>query len=276
MNKEELVVKLNEFIEEKKYEEYSINTLTYYKANILKFINWIPDDEIITKDTTMRYKQYLYNLVPKPKTSSINTWIIELNKFLKWLNLNDLTLKKIKQQYNSSNEYNLTIADYKRLLRHAKARGYMNMYYIMKTLAMTGIRVSELKYFTVEALESNYIEVFNKSKERYIIVRNDLKRELKHYCKDNKITTGIIFKEIYPSNKIWRLMKRISGYAKVNKDKVHPHSFRHLFAEVFLEEYNDNITELADILGHNSLETTRIYTRSSNLKKKEKLEKIKF
>lgn len=274
MKKNELSKKLDEFINEKKYEEYSSNTLEYYKSNIKKFINWIPDDVEISKDLTMQYKEHLYNQIPKPKTSSINTWIIELNKFLKWLGLNEMTLKKFKQQYKSSNDYNLTLAEYKKLLRHSKAKGQMDLYYIMKILAMTGIRVSELKYFTVESLESNYIEVYNKSKERAIIVRNDLKRELKHYCRDNKITSGIIFKT--DRRVIWQKMKNICIPAKVNKTKVHPHAFRHLFAELFLDEYSDNITELADILGHNSLETTRVYTRSSNLKKKERLEKIKF
>lgn len=280
MNKKELLNKLDEWIDEQKYQEYSDNTLKQYKANTLKFINWIPDNKIITKDTTMAYKKYLYELDPKPKTSSINTWIVELNKFLKWLNLNDLTIKKIKQQTKSSNEEVLSISDYKRLLRYSKKMENMKLYYIMKVLAMTGIRISELKYFTVESIKSNYITAFNKGKERNIIIRQDLARELRKYCTLNNINNGCIFKgekqEQLVLSTVWRQMKKISGKARVNKNKVHAHSFRHLFAQVFLNEYNNNITELADILGHNSLETTRLYTRTSNAQKKNKLEKLSF
>lgn len=281
MNKQDLIPKLDEWIEEQRYQEYSDNTLKQYKANVLKFINWLKDDEEITKQTTIDYKKYLYDLNPRPATSSINTWIIELNKFLKWLELNDLTIKKIKQQVKSSTEEVLSISDYKRLLRFSKSMGLMKLHYIMKVLAMTGIRISELKYFTVENLKSNYIVAFNKGKERNIIVRQDLARELRKYCRENNIKDGYIFrgekKGKMPSpSTIWRQMKKVAGASRVNKNKVHAHSFRHLFAQVFLDEYNNNITELADILGHNSLETTRLYTRSSNSQKKSKLEKLSF
>lgn len=281
MNKQELLPKLDEWINEQKYQEYSSNTLKQYRANVFKFIDWLQADEEVTKDTTMKYKEYLYSLNPRPATSSINTWIIELNKFLKWLELNDLTIKKIKQQVKSSTEEVLSISDYKRLLRFSKSMGLIKLHYIMKVLAMTGIRISELKYFTVENLKSNYIVAFNKGKERNIIVRQDLARELRKYCRENNIKEGYIFRgekkgQMLHASTIWRQMKKVSGAARVNKNKVHAHSFRHLFAQVFLDEYNNNITELADILGHNSLETTRLYTRTSNAQKKSKLEKLSF
>ena len=281
MNKKELLLKLDEWIDEQKYQEYAENTLKQYKSNVLKFVNWLKDDEIITKETTINYKKYLYELEPRPSTTSINTWIIELNKYLKWLDNNELTIKKIKQQVKSSNDEVLSISDYKRLLRFSKKMGLIKLYYIMRILAMTGIRISELKYFTVENIKSNYIVAFNKGKERNIIVRQDLSRELRKYCKENKINEGYIFKgekkdSIISASTIWRQMKKVAGAARVNKKKVHAHSFRHLFAQVFLNEYSNNITELADILGHNSLETTRLYTRTSNSQKKDKLEKLSF
>lgn len=281
MKKNDLISKLDEWITEQKYQEYSSSTLQRYRANVLKFINWLDDDEEITKDTTIRFKEYQYTLIPKPATSTINTLIIELNKFLKWLDRGDLTIKKIKQQVKTSTEEVLSIVDYKRLLRFSKAMGYIKLYYIMKVLAMTGIRISELRYFTVENIKSNYIVAFNKGKERNIIVRQDLARELRKYCRDNKIDSGYIFigadkKKMINASTIWRQMKKVAGQARVNKSKVHAHSFRHLFAQVFLNEYSDNITELADILGHNSLETTRLYTRTSNSQKKTKLEHLSF
>lgn len=281
MNKQYLTLKLDEWIEEQRLQEYASSTLTRYKANVLKFINWINNDEVITKDTTINYKMYLMNLNPRPKTSSINTWIKELNKYFKWLDAEELKLKTIKQQLKTSTEDVLSITDYQRLLRISKKLGMMKLYYIMKVLALTGCRIGELKVFTVENIQSNYLPVYNKGKERNLIVRQDLLRELKHYCKDNKIKSGIIFTnskgdKIIPQKTIWVQMKKVAGIARVNKKKVHAHSFRHLFAQVFMDEYSGNITELADILGHNSLETTRTYTRTSDKQKKEKLEKLKF
>lgn len=283
MNKQELLSKLDEWILEQKYQEYSEKTLKDYRSNVLKFINWLPEDgKPITKDTTMAYKKYLYELDPKPSTRSINTWIIELNKFLKWLGLNDLTLLKIKQQSKTSNEENLTLSDYKRLLRFAKRMGYIDIYYLMKVLAMTGIRISETEYFTVENLKSNYIRVFNKGKERNIILRQDLVRELRKYCKENNIKSGYIFTSTENKEKLivfstaWRKMQRIAGAAKVNKKKIHAHSFRHFFAQIFLDRYPDNVLDLADILGHNDLKTTREYTKTSNEQKRNKLEKMQF
>lgn len=280
MKKKEFKERLDEWILEQKYQEYADTTLHQYKANVLKFINWLSDDEEITKDTTLRYKIYLGNIAGS--TNSINVWIVTLNKFLKWLGLEDLTIKKIKMQNKQSIEDVLSIADYKRLLRFSKREGQDQLFYIMKILAMTGVRVSELQYFTVENLQSNYISVFNKGKERTIIVRQDLARELRKYCKSKGIKSGYIFPSTIVKGKmvnkstIWRQMKKVAGHAKVRKSKVHAHSFRHLFAQVFLDTYSNNITELADILGHNSLDTTRLYTRTSDAQKRAKLEKLSF
>lgn len=280
MKKEELRSKLDEWILEQKYQEYAETTLTQYKANVLKFIDWLDSDEEITKDTTLRYKMYLGEVAGS--TNSINVWIVTINKFLKWLGLNNLTIKKIKMQNKQSVEDVLTVADYKRLLRFSKREKKDQLYYIIKILAMTGIRVSELQYFTVENLQSNYISVFNKGKERTIIVRQDLARELRKYCREKGIKNGYIFPSSIVDGKmvntstIWRQMKKIAGHAKVKKNKVHAHSFRHLFAQVFLNTYSNNITELADILGHNSLDTTRLYTRTSDSQKRAKLEKLSF
>lgn len=280
MKKVNLIPKLDEWILEQKYQEYATATLNQYRANVQKFIDWLPDDEEITKDTTIRYKLYLGEIAGS--TNSINVWIVELNKFLKWLGCPDLTVKKIKMQTKQSNEEILSIADYKRLLRFAKKQGKYQLYYIMKILAFTGIRVSELRYFKVENLKSNYIDAFNKGKERKIIVRQDLMRELKKYARQEGIESGFLFPsskvkgQMVNASTIWRQMKAVAGDAKVRKNKVHAHSFRHLFAQVYLNAYPDNITELADILGHNSLDTTRLYTRTSDEQKRFKMEKMSF
>lgn len=280
MNKQDLLLKLDEWILEQKFQEYADSTLKQYRSNVLKFIDWLDEDKPLNKETLLAYKKHLSEIAGS--TNSINVWIVTLNKFLKWLNLKELTLKKIKMQSKQSNEEVLSLADYKRLLRLSKRADKQQLYLIMKILAMTGIRVSELQYFKVENLKSNYIKVFNKGKERTIIVRQDLMRELKHYCKENGIRSGYIFPsktrkgKMMNTSTIWRQMKNVAGVARVNKKKVHAHSFRHLFAQVFLNTYNNNITELADILGHNSLDTTRLYTKTSDHQKREKLEKLKY
>ena len=280
MKKADLIPKLDEWILEQKYQEYASSTLNQYRANVQKFIDWCPEDEEITKDTMLRYKMHLGEVAGS--TNSINVWIVTINKFMKWLDLKDLTIKKIKMQSKQSNEEVLSVADYKRLLRIAKRQGKHQLYYIMKILAMTGIRISELRFFKVENLGSNYINAFNKGKERTIIVRQDLMRELKRYAREQGIKEGFLFPSAFVEGKmvnpstIWRQMKAVAGQARVRKSKVHAHSFRHLFAQVFLNTYSNNITELADILGHNSLDTTRLYTRTSDAQKREKLEHMKF
>lgn len=280
MTKADLEPKLKEWILEQRLAEYQKSTLNRYEANVKKFIDWLPDDEEITKETLIYYKEHLGDALGS--TNTINTNIVEVNKFLKWCGAKELCIKKIKMQSKQSIEDVLSLSDYKRLLRFAKRQGDMHLYYIMKILAMTGIRISELKYFKVENFGSFYIKVFNKGKERTIIVRQDLMRELKAYAREQGIKEGYLF----PSSKvkgqmiatvtIWKHMKRIAGMSRVKKDKVHAHSFRHLFAQVFLETYTDSITELADILGHKSLETTRIYSRTSDAQKREKLENMNF
>lgn len=280
MNKSDLESKLDEWILEMRLAEYAKGSLVSYRNRVQKFIDWLPADEQISKETIIRYKEHLRN--ESVKANTLNAWIVAVNKYLRWIGLSDMTVKKIKTQQTQSNEDVLSITDFKRLLRIAKRDGDMDLYYIMKILAMTGIRIIELKYFTVENLQSNYISVYNKGKDRRVILRQDLARELKHYAKEQGIHHGYLFpspvvegKMINPST-IWRHMKKTAGKARVKKSKVHPHSFRHLFAQIYLETYTDSITELADILGHSSLETTRLYTRTSDKQKKKKMEAMKF
>lgn len=285
MVKKDLISKLDEWLLELKYDEKAANTLKQYKSNIMKFIEWLPDNKPITKDTTMEYKEYLRTITQSPK--SLNVWIVGLNKYLKWLGHNDLTIKKVKMQQQSSNEESLTISDFKRLLRISKRIGNDQLYYIFKILGMTGCRIDELKYFTVENIENTprkNIKVCNKGKDREIVVRQDLSRELKQYYKSKQIKSGFIFLSNDPrcqgkmpnKSTIFRQMKKVAGIARINKEKVHPHNFRHLFAQVFLDAYPENVLDLADLLGHNDLKTTRIYTKTSGEQKRMKLEKVKF
>ena len=280
MNKSRLVELMPEFFIEQSENEKSSNTIKKYKHNIEVFLEWIPENAEIEKTLVIEFKRHLLEDLHY-RTNTINNYVVCINKFLYWCGIEDCKVKQLKKQHAASNSEVLSLSDFKRLLRFAKRMNQEDTYLIMKILAMTGIRIEELSFFTVENVKSNYIHVRNKGKERSIIIRQDLAREIRQYCRDKGIKTGIIFYcqtkgKMIAKSTIWRRMQRIAGAAKVNKNKVHAHSFRHLFAKMFLEEYNGSITELADILGHNSLETTRIYAKTTDEEKRKKLERIKY
>lgn len=280
MKKDELKDKLPQYITEQTEDEKSKNTLKKYQHNIEVFIDWLPSDADVEKNIVISFKAHLLEDLHF-STSTINNYVVSINKFLYWCGINDCKVKQLRKQHAASNSEILSLSDYKRLLRFSKRMGQDDTYLMMKILAMTGIRIEELSFFTVENVKSNYIHVRNKGKERSIILRQDLAREIRAYCRDKGIRQGNIFScknkgRMMAKSTFWRRIKRIAGVAKVRKNKVHAHSFRHLFAKMFLEEYNGSIAELADILGHNSLETTRIYAKTTDEEKRRKLERIKY
>lgn len=283
MTKDEIKVKLDEWINQQRLDEYAKKTLTDYRHGVDLFINWIKDDPFaIDKNLMLDYKDYLEITFA---LNSRNKYIVEINKFLKYCGYKDCTLKKFKTQRKTSIDDPIWEQEHKRMLRWAKKLDMEDMYFILEIFAYTGCRVDELKFFTVESLDSNYIKkVYNKGKERTIILRNDLKRALKDYCKRMGITTGYIFISTSPKAKpgamwdnstIWRRLKRIAKAAKINPDKIHPHAWRHLFAKK-AKEAGIDLDELQDILGHADIKTTAIYTQTSNREKKAKIEKIKY
>lgn len=280
MNKTELKSRLPDFLIEQQENEKSNNTLKKYQRNIEMFLEWIPEDVEIDKTIAIAFKRHLLDDLHF-RTNTINNYVVCVNKFLYWCGVQDCKVKQLKKQRTASNNEILSLADFKRLLRFARRFGQEDTYLIMKILAMTGIRIEELSVFTVENVKTNYIRVRNKGKERTIILRQDLAREIRAYCREKNINAGIIFfckdkGKMMAKSTIWRRMKKIAGAAKVQKNKVHAHSFRHLFAKMYLNEYNGSIAELADILGHNSIETTRIYAQTTDEEKRRRLEKIKF
>lgn len=278
MYKTVYVGRLEEFLTELKLAEKSELTLKKYRRDLMRFCGFVKQVGF-DKETLIDYKQSLIS--QGYKLSSINSYLVVLNKYLAWLGAADLKVKLLRTQRRGSREDIITLEDYKRLLRYAKKRGELDMYYLMKVLAMTGIRIEELKFITVENIQSNYIAVTNKGKSRTVIIRQDLARELRRYCRISGIRHGFVFvgkKDgcMMAKSTIWRRLKKIAGAARVNKQKVHAHSFRHFFAKEFLLQNNNNILELADLLGHESLDTTRIYNVSTDAEKRKKLENMKF
>lgn len=293
MNKIQLTSYKEQFLNEEKLNEKSEKTLIHYDHVVSMFIDSLNDDDM-TKNDVIDFKRKLMEIY---KPSTINNYIVVVNKFIKYCEVvekygefdyeifrkhySKMVMKNVRVQQKSSLEDILEPAEYKRMLRMAKKKGFIDMYLIMKILGYTGIRISELKYFTVKNIQTNYIEVNNKGKIRKIILRNDLKNELISYCKENEIKEGIIFKgnkknEMISQSAIWKSLRKIGGMCRgIKISKIHAHSFRHLFAIRFMEQGGD-IGELADILGHSSIDTTRIYIRTTDNMKRKKLEKMKY
>jgi site-specific recombinase XerD len=280
MTKDEIKVKLDEWINQQRLDEYSKKTLVDYRHGVDLFIQWIKEDDFtINKDLTLDYKEYLEK---EFALNSRNKYIVELNKFLKYIGYKDCTLKKFKTQRKTSIDDPIWDQEHKRMLRWAKKLDMEDMYWIMESFALAGIRVEELKFFTVEKItESNFIKVFNKGKERTIILTNELRRGLIDYCKRKNITSGYIFispvkpNQMLNNSTIWRRLKKIAKAAKINPNKIHPHAWRHLFAKK-AKEIGIDLDELQDIFGHADIKTTSIYTMTSNREKKAKMEKIKY
>lgn len=280
MTKDEIKVKLDEWINQQRLDEYSKKTLVDYRHGVDLFIQWIKEDDFtINKDLTLDYKEYLEK---EFALNSRNKYIVELNKFLKYIGYKDCNLKKFKTQRKTSIDDPIWDQEHKRMLRWAKKLDMEDMYWIMESFALAGIRVEELKFFTVEKItESNFIKVFNKGKERTIILTNELRRGLIDYCKRKNITSGYIFispvkpNQMLNNSTIWRRLKKIAKAAKINPNKIHPHAWRHLFAKK-AKEIGIDLDELQDIFGHADIKTTSIYTMTSNREKKAKMEKIKY
>lgn len=261
-------IDINNFLKQCKDEELSNRTLQKYEKDIKDFINIInvKSKEEITKEKLIDYKDQLVN---KSKTSTVNNKIIIINKFLMYLfNSKDYNLKQIKTQNKFEVDNILNKKDYERLLNWAMKLNKTTIYYLMRTLAGTGIRISELKYITIEAVKKGKTEIYNKGKKRPVYIKENLQKELKRYCKDRGIKEGIIF--ISRTGKpldnayIYKEIQYIAGQARINKKKAHPHSFRHLFAKEYLKT-GGNVLNLADLLGHSSTDTTRIYsTKDAN------------
>lgn len=288
---------LDEFIDEETMDEKAESTYSQYHRVITSFINYFENEEIKKKDM-IAYKNEIVN---KFSTKTVNNYVIIINKFIKYVELHELNdfdttkakkyvseyrLKPIKEQEKTSIENVIKPLEYKRMLRKAKTNGDIEIYIIMKILAYTGIRVSELQYFTVETVKESkvkkYVKVYNKGKEREVPIRGDLRRELLSYAKDKKIETGTLFpSKRKPGHMICertiekRILKICGECRGIEKTKAHPHSFRHMFSIQYLSQ-NGNPAELAKILGHSDIKTTQIYANTSKEEKKKNIEKIKY
>ena len=196
--------------------------------------------------------------------------------YMHWYELKVKTLKIQRQIFADKNK-ELTKSEYERLLTAAKSKKNERLYYLIQTMGSTGLRVSELKYVTVEAVKAGQATINCKGKIRQVFLPKQLCKMLKAYIKAQKLKSGSVFisrngKPLDRSN-IWKMLKDLCESANVAKSKVCPHNFRHLFARTFNSLQKD-IVRLADILGHSSIETTRIYTIESGEEHIRQLQKL--
>lgn len=242
-------------------EEKSAATISKYLRDVAAFADWL-DDREPTKALMLEYKQgLLENYAP----ASVNSMLSSLNSFFDFHEMFGLKVKhlKIQRQIFARREDELTKAEYERLLSAAQSRGNRQLYLIMQTICSTGIRVSELQYITVQSLDVGRAAIRLKGKLRVVILPRDLCRMLRRWTNEQGISAGSVFvtrsgRPLDRSN-IWRLMKTLCEIAGVARKKVFPHNLRHLFARTYYSMQKD-IVRLADILGHSSVNTTRIYT----------------
>lgn len=264
-----------EFEEHLILEERSVATIQKYIRDVKAFMAYA-QNSAISKEIVIAYKKYLQE---NYAVRSVNSMLASINSFFSLFGWNDLKVKslKLQQQVFCPEEKELTKEEYTRLCRTAERRYNERLNLILQTICGTGIRVSELQYITVEAVKHGEAVVNCKAKTRSVFIVKELRQKLLRYAAEQNIKSGMIFvtrtgKPISRTN-IWREMKALCGEADVNPQKVFPHNLRHLFARVFYGIEKD-IAKLADILGHSSINTTRIYIISTGIEHRRRMENM--
>ena len=255
-------------------EEKSAATQEKYLRDVKAFCKYASDNEL-SKELVVDWKKHLVE--QGYAVRSINSMLASVNCLLEFLGLSSYKVKNIRMQRQTycAQDKELTKTEYLRLLQVSKKNEQLNL--VLQTICGTGIRVSELQYFTVESIRHGEVTVDCKNKTRTVLVPGKLKNLLLNYAKRHGITTGVIFvtrtgKALNRSN-IWSAMKKLCEAAGVKASKVFPHNLRKLFARTFYGIEKD-IAKLADILGHSSINTTRIYIMTTGFEHRRKIERL--
>lgn len=259
-----------------KQEERSPATLEKYLRDVLAFARWL-DGEAVTKEAVTEWKERL--LAEHRSPSTVNAALSALNGLFRFLGWEDCRARFVKVQRRLFRDpaRELTRPDYDRLIATARELGRDRLALLMETICATGVRVSEVRYLTVEAAQRGRAEVALKGKIRVILIPGKLCRKLLKYAKKQKIVSGEIFLtgngKPLSRRQIWAEMKRLCVHAGVEPSRVFPHNLRHLFATAYYRAYKD-IVKLADVLGHTSIETTRIYLLTSGTEHQRQLDRL--
>ena len=255
-------------------EEKSRATVEKYLRDVRSFFRF-SNTGSISKEQMIAYKEYLTD---RYAPASVNSMLISLHSFLRYIGQQDCCVKllKIQRQIIAKEEKELSCQEYQRLV---KAAGNTRLSFVLRTICGTGIRVSELEYITVEAVREGKAVVSCKNKTRVIFIPATVQKILSKYIKKSCLKTGSVFigKNGKPLNRknIWRDMKGLCSRAGVARCKVFPHNLRHLFARTFYRVEKD-IVRLADLLGHSSINTTRIYTIENGRLHRDCLERVQI
>lgn len=253
-------------------EERSSGTIEKYIRDVRLLQSWLGSAPA-TKENASRWKQELLQSGRAPST--VNSMLAAANTYFRFMGWDELKLKSIRLQrrFFRENERELTKAEYQLLMETAKKRGDERLALLMETICATGIRVSEVPYITTDAIKKGRARISMKGKLRTILIPAQLCRKLRKYATKHRIGRGEIFLTKNGTRlerkQIWAQMKALCKYAGIERNKVFPHNLRHLFARCFYRISHD-ISSLADVLGHSSIETTRIYlisTESEHIKK---------
>ena len=270
------VEQIREFSRYLREEERETATIDKYSRDVKDFFIWLKDREI-SRERMGEWRGYLLQAGRKPVT--INGKLSALNKFLSFLGRNDCRIKylKIQRRLFRSTEKQLSKQEYIRLMETAHSLGRERLALLMETICATGIRVSEVKYITAEAIRAGRTEIALKGKIRTILLPGKLCRKLKKYAGKRKIVSGEVFLtrngKGMSRRQIWAEMKSLCEKAGVTPSKVFPHNLRHLFAQTFYRVCRD-VAKLADVLGHSSIETTRLYLISTEAEHVRQMERM--
>ena len=273
MTIEKLENSIDNFITDLRDSEIKQSSLQVYKANINQFINYLKEQNKIdfNKNDYINYRDYMKEN-KKYEITTINKYIVILNKYFSYLNHDELKIKQLRQQKKHYLENVPTVIDYKRILRAAKKNDIIAYYFIL-IASYTGMRVSAILEITIESLKESkhnedYIKIYSKGKYNEVPFPAWLRREVLKYAKEKKINKGYLFPSPYKKGKpytrktMWKKVHKVTGLARIDLEKGHPHAFRHLLGKEITKEINDSQT-IADIFGHESLKTTSQYQQKT-------------
>ncbi|EOQ36275.1 tyrosine-type recombinase/integrase [Butyricicoccus pullicaecorum] len=266
------------FVDHLRGEERSEGTTQKYLRDVRKFLNWL-QQRMLNKNEVSNWKAQLLSDGYAPET--VNSMVVALNRFLSFIDRTDCRVRtlRIQRKLFRRQERELTRSEYERLVETAKGTGKERLALLLESIAATGIRVSEVQYLTVEAAKTGRTEISLKGKIRVILLPHKLCRKLLKYARKQKTVSGQIFLtrngKSMSRKQIWAEMKALCKAAGIAADKVFPHNLRHLFAREFYKICRD-VVKLADILGHSSIETTRIYLLSTGEEHVKQLSRLRL
>ena len=269
---------IDRYAEHLKRCEKSRGTVEKYCRDVKLFFAFLPEDKTVSREQTAAFKAYLQK---SRRTVTVNSMIVAVNGFLTYMGWDACRVKLLRLQKKMFREEqrSLSRGEYRKLIDTARLQGKMRLALAMEAICATGIRVSELRYVTVEAVKEARADISLKGKVRTILISGKLRKKLLKYAKEEGIKSGEIFitrrGNSLSRRQLWADMKALCGEADVEMTKVFPHNLRHLFARSFYRVSRD-VAKLADILGHSSIETTRIYLISTGEEYRKELEQLQL